>query len=92
MQCTGNHGRVEPASFECLVARDIPVNVDRARRPALAHHRGDLAFLLRIHQYQRLAAEAVEILLNYTTHQQRGHAGIECVAALEQDAKRHRSG
>ncbi len=92
MHGTRNHGGVEPASFECLVARDVPVYVNGARRPSLADHRGDLAFGFRIHQHQRFAAQAVEILLDDAAHQQRGHAGIECIAALEQDAKRHRSG
>ena len=58
------------------------------RRPALADDRHDLAFLLRVDQHQRFAAEAVEVLLEHAAGEQRGHAGIERVPALQQDAKR----
>src|SRR6185503_2945932 len=82
-----NNRRIETGAVERLLAREIPINVDGLRRPALADDRGDLVFLLWIHEDERFAAEAVEILLEHAAGDQRRDAGIKRVAALEQDLK-----
>ena len=92
MQRARNHGRIEPGALERLVARHVPIDIDRLRRPALADDRRDLVFFLWINQDERLAAEAVQILLEHAAGDQRRHAGVERVAAFQQDAERRRGG
>ena len=92
VQRARNDGGIEPLALQRLVARQVPIDVDRLRRPALADDRGDLVFFLRIDEHERLAAEAVEILLEHAADEQRRDAGIERVAALQQDAERRRRG
>ena len=87
MQRAGHDGGIEARAVERLVARQIPVDVDRLRRPALADDRGDLAFFLRIHENERFAAEAVEILLEHAAGEKRRDAGVKRVAAFQQDAE-----
>ncbi len=79
---------IEALALQVFLTREVPVHVDRVRRPALSDDRCDLAFLLRIDEHQRLAAEAVEVLLEHAAGEQRGDAGVEGVAALQQDAER----
>ena len=45
------------------------------------------AFFFRIHEHQRLAAEAVEILLEDAAGEKRRDARVERVAAFQQDAR-----
>ena len=90
VQRAGHHGGIEPRAVERLLARQVPVDVDRLRRPALADDRGDLVFFLRIDEHERFAAEAVEILLEDAAGDERRDAGVERVAALQQDAERGR--
>ena len=92
MQRAGHHGGIETGAVQRLVARQVPVDIDRLRRPALADDRGDLVFFLGIDEHERLAAEAVEVLLEHAAGDQRRHAGIKGVAALQQDAERGRGG
>ncbi len=82
-----HHGGIEAVALQRLSARQVPVDVHRVRRPALADDRGDLGVFLRVHQHQRFAAETVEILLEHAAGEQRGHAGVERIAALQQDAE-----
>lgn len=58
------------------------------RCPPLADDRRDLAFVLWVDEHERLAAEAVEILLEHAADEQRSKTGIERVAASEQHAER----
>ncbi len=92
MQRAGNHGGIETGAVQVLVARQVPVDIDGLRRPALADDRGDLVFLLWIHEHERLAAEAVEVLLEHAAGDERRHAGIKGVAALQENAERGRGG
>ena len=77
-----------PAPSSVFLRETIPVDVDRFRRPALADDRRDLVFFFRIDEDERLAAEAVEILLEHAAGDERCHAGVKRVAALQQDAER----
>ena len=87
MQRAGHDGGIEAGAVERLLARQIPIDVDRLRRPALADDRRDLVFFFRIDEDERLAAEAVEILLEDAAGDERRDAGVEGVAALQQDAE-----
>ena len=80
-------GGVQPFAAQRLLARQIPVDVDRPRRPALADDRRHFLFLSRVDQHERFPAEAVEILLHDAAGEQRRNAGIEGVAAFEEDAE-----
>ena len=87
VQRAGDDGGIESGAVERLVARHIPIDVDRLRRPALADDRRDLVFFLRINENERFAAEAVEILLEHAAGDQRRDAGVKRVAAFQQDAE-----
>ena len=79
---TRHDGWVEPLSIERLLARKIPIDVNRFWRPALPNHRGDLLFSRRINQDEPFTPEAEQILLEHTRREQRGDARVEGVAAL----------
>ena len=87
MQRARHHGGIEARAVERLLARQVPVDVDRLRRPALADNRRHLVFFLRIDEHERLAAEAVEVLLEHAAGDERRDAGVKRVAALQQDAE-----
>ena len=91
VECARHHGRVEPRALEGLAARQIPVDVDGLGGPPLPDHRGDLLLSDRIDEDERLAAQAVEVLLDHPADEQRRHAGVEGVAALEQHFERRGS-
>jgi hypothetical protein len=75
-------GWIEPGAGQVFTARRVPVDRGAPRRPALPHHRDHLAGTPGIHQHQRFAAEAVEILFHHTAGQKGRDAGVECVAPL----------
>ena len=81
-----------PLPSSVLPRAPIPVDGGALGRPALSDHRDDLAGAARIDQHQRLAAEAVEILLDHAADQQRRDAGIERIAAARQDFECRRRG
>ena len=85
-----DHRRVEPGAVQRLAARDVPVDVNRFRRPPLADDRRDLALFLRIDEDERFAAKAIEILLEHAANDERRDAGVKGVAALEEDLERCR--
>jgi len=59
-------------------------------RPTLADDRNDFAAALRIHEHQRFAAQAVEVLFDDAADQQRRDPGIESVAAAHEDLEGRR--
>ena len=83
MDGAGDDGRIEAVACKRLMARQVPIDIDRMRRPALSDNGRDFRFLSRIDKDQGFAAEAVEVLLEHATRQQSCHAGIEGVAALK---------
>ena len=85
MERPGHHRGVEPRALKRLAAGEEPVDVDRFRRPSLAHDRRDLRFLLRIDEHQRLAAQAVEILLKGGNAFDAGVASLLTGGVVEQD-------
>ena len=92
MQRARDDRRIEPLAVKRLRVLRIPVDGGMLRRPALSHHRHHLAGGARIDQHQRLAAEAVEILLDHAADQQRRDTGIESIAAACQDFECRRRG
>ena len=88
MQRAWYDGRVEACALEILLARQVPVHVNGFRGPALADDGGDLVVFLGIDEDERLAAEAVEILFEHAACDQRRDAGVERVAAFQENGER----
>jgi hypothetical protein len=82
-----NHRGVEAVPGKRLIAGEVPIDIDGVRRPALAHDGSNFPFLAGVDQHQSFATEAIEILLQNTARQQRGHPCIEGIAAFQQNAE-----
>ena len=87
VQGARHDGGIESRAVERFLARQVPVDVNRFRRPTLADDRRHLVFLLGIDQNERFPAEAVEILLEDAAGDERRDAGVKRVAAFQQDAE-----
>ena len=88
VQRTGHDRRVESVAVEVPASLAIPVDSGVARCPALTDDRRDFSLAVRIHEDQRFAAQAVEVLFDDAARQQRGDAGIERVAAVLENLDR----
>ncbi len=88
MQRSRHHRGIETLALKRLAARNEPVDIDRPGRPALADDRSDPGLRLRIDEDQGLAAQAVEILLDHPSDEERRDARVEGVASLEKNLER----
>ena len=87
-----HHRGVEALAEEIAPARLVPLDAGALRGPALGDDGGDLALRGRVDENERLSPQPVEVLLDDPAHEERGHARIERVAALDQRLERGRGG
>ena len=89
MERAGHDGRIQPLALQILSAREIPIHVHRVWRPPLSNDRDDPGLLLRVDEHQRFASQAVKVLFENAAREERRHAGIESIPALQQNAEGH---
>ncbi len=87
MERPGHDGGVEPLAFESFPTREVPIHIDGSRRPALADNRRNLGVSPGVHEHERLATQAVEILFEHAPGEERCHARVERVPAFDEDAE-----
>ena len=85
MERPRHDGGVETLAEEVAIARLVPLDARTLRGPALGDDGGDLALGDRVDEDQRLSPQPVEVLLDDAADEQRGHARVERVAALEEN-------